>query len=83
MTEVEDFAGGGYADKDPEDAWDDGDDDEFKILILERTVTQLDHDVDDRHEPRRVDALRLLGKLVPKPGTHDRLVALQDALEAL
>ena len=30
-----------FGDKDPEDAWDDGDDDEFKLVILERVVVNL------------------------------------------
>ena len=72
-------------DVDPEDAWDDGDSFADRVHILFAVVEHLSEQSyhDDRHEARRVDALRLLAKLEAERSTHPRLAELREALEAL
>jgi hypothetical protein len=72
-----------FGDKDPEDAWDDGDPPDTKLAILERIVADLRARRDDaRHDARRDDALRLVIKL-RRQLYGDRLEEVSDALEAL
>jgi hypothetical protein len=70
-------------DIDPEDAWDDGDPIDDKIVILDRVLAQLRQRSDDRHEARRANALRLLGKLQQVRSDDPRLAELRERLEAL
>jgi hypothetical protein len=84
-----------FRDKDPEDAWDDGDDTDFKLLVLERVVesirTEKRNGGQERAEARRAEALRLLRKLEQKivdeerDRSHDgaRLRDIREALEKL
>ena len=84
-----------FQDKDPEDAWDDGDDGEFKLLVLERVVESIRREKRDgghnRAEARRIDGLRLLRKLEQaivdeeRDRSHDgaRLRDIREALEKL
>jgi len=66
-------------DKDPEDAWDDGDPYDDRLRILERVVVELRARRDSRHHPRRLDALRLVDKL-SRTRTDPRLDAVREAL---
>ena len=71
-----------FGDADPEDAWDDGDPIGAKLDILERVVAELQAGR-DRHEARRLDALRLVDK-TPREGLNGlRLDAIREALEAV
>ena len=84
-----------FQDKDPEDAWDDGDSSDFKLLVLERVVESIRREkrdgVHERAEARRLDALRLLRKLEQaivdeeRDRSHDgaRLRDIREALEKL
>jgi hypothetical protein len=86
-----------FRDKDPEDAWDDGDDSDSKLHVLERVVESIrgekrdSHGDSERAERRRVDALRLLRKLEQvivdeeRDRSHDgaRLRDIREALEKL
>jgi hypothetical protein len=67
-----------FADFDPEDAWDGGDDDDTKLAVLERVVAAL-RASSDRREPRRRDALRLVATLP----ASTRLDVIRADLEAL
>jgi hypothetical protein len=72
-------------DKDPEDVWDDGDPVEARLAILERVVGELAARADpvDRHEARRLDALRLVDKLIAVNVPRGRLDHIRYALERL
>jgi len=72
-------------DKDPEDAWDDVDPLETKLRVLLRVAVALrDSERDDRFDARRVDAIRLLGKLDDTVIDHvQQLRQIRDILEAL
>jgi len=70
-----------FGDADPEDSWDDGDDEDTKLDILERVVVSLR---DEFHRGRRDDALRLVLKLEEaRQQRADRLRDIRQALEAL
>lgn len=72
-----------FGDIDPEDAWDDGDDVETKVAVLERVLEDLRArraEDEDRFEFRRQDALRLLAKLFV---IQDRIEGVRAGLEAL
>lgn len=72
-----------FGDIDPEDAWDDGDDFETKIAVLNRIVDDLRArraEDEPRFEFRRQDALRLVAKLLV---ARERLDDIREALEAL
>lgn len=72
-----------FGDVDPEDAWDDGDEDEFKLAVLERVISDLHEHRDERFEPRRVDALRLVAKLAHTHGEDPRLDMIREILKGL
>jgi len=70
-----------FGDDDPEDGWDDGDDFDTKLEILQRIVESLRARRDEpRFEFRRQDALRLVAKLL---ADRERVVQVREALEAL
>jgi hypothetical protein len=70
-----------FGDKDPEDAWDDGDPTRVKLAILERVVDELRANRDDRRVARRDDALRLVRKLATEMQTDTtRMERIADAL---
>lgn len=72
-----------FRDDDPEDGWDDGDPVKDQLFILELVVETLRNTRDDpRHDRRRDDALRLLGKLAGKADDPQRIASLRAALEA-
>jgi hypothetical protein len=77
-----------FRDKDPEDAWDDGDDASFKIKILERLVDSIRLEKRDggaaRAERRRKDGLRLLLKVErTRHADASRIEDIREALEKL
>lgn len=51
-------------DYDPEDAWDDSDSTDDKLLVLERLIADLRRRNDDRHDLRVANGLRLLSKII-------------------
>lgn len=70
-------------DIDPEDAWDDDDDDEAKIEILDRVIGSLNESF---HQGRRDEALRLVSKMTDAGGfaaDDVRLREIKDLLEAM
>jgi hypothetical protein len=67
-----------FGDIDPEDAWDDGDLEDEKVIILLRVLEDLSAERDDRFEARRTDAIRLTFKLV-----HPDAIRIRGELEAL
>lgn len=77
-----------FRDKDPEDAWDDGDDTSFKLDILEHLVDSIRLEKRDgesaRAERRRKDGLRLLLKIERvRHGDGTRIEDIREALEKL
>jgi hypothetical protein len=75
-----------WGDKDPEDAWDDGDPPAVKLAILERVVASVRSELahtPHRAEARRIDALRLVTKLEQAGHGTPRLTALRNVLEGL
>ena len=52
-----------YGDKDPEDAWDDGDPLPVRLRLLARIIEHIDANVDTRQFRRRLGAARLMRKL--------------------
>lgn len=58
-------------DKDPEDAWDDGDPVDVRLALLVRIVAAIAVDGDiSRAERRRLDALRLIRKVAVELGAR-------------
>jgi hypothetical protein len=74
-----------FGDTHPEDAWDDEDDEDTKVAILERVVDVLEDQGTEVNLSRRDDATRLLDKLaaVTRRRTDDHLDELRARLEAL
>ena len=71
-------------DYDPEDAWDDGDDTDAKLLVLERVIADLRRRNDDRHDVRVANALRLLAKVIIVSRRQERRRSkIQQQLERL
>lgn len=70
-------------DKDPEDAWDDGDPDGVLVRLMERIVDSVEYDPDERRAGRARDARRLIAKLIDRVGDTPRLRALAQRLEAI
>lgn len=72
-----------FGDFDPEDAYDADDPPHVRLAVIARIVADL-RARSDRHELRRLDALRLLDALDAVPGVDLlRLRVLRDELEAL
>lgn len=72
-----------FGDDDPEDGWDDGDDVETKLAVLERVLEDLRArraEDEPRFEHRRQDALRLLAKLFI---VRERIESIRNGLEGL
>lgn len=71
-----------FGDKDPEDAWDDGDPDDVLMALMERIVDSIEYDVGGRRRSRARDARRLVANLIDRVGDSARLDALAQRLEA-
>jgi hypothetical protein len=74
-----------FGDSQAEDAWDEGDDEEEKITILDRVVGQLKVNFSAK---RRDDALRLVGKMEDTANRRalsadTRLGEIREALEEM
>jgi hypothetical protein len=76
-------------DKDPEDVWDDGDPAAERLRVLGTIVDALEDNRDERFDGRRLNALRLMGKLdaelmrLDDDSLDDRLEEIRARLEAL
>ena len=87
MSDHDSDSGSDFGDFDPEDEWDDGDDEEVKLRVLERVIESIRRRRDDADaEPRRIDALRLVGKLEDRQvrrRAHRRLSDIREQLETM